>query len=37
LETRRIEKIEKVNEMFCKITLGIPNTSANGACVRDLG
>jgi hypothetical protein len=31
------KEIEKVHEMFCKRILGIPSTTANGVCVRELG
>jgi hypothetical protein len=30
------EEIEKVYEMFCKRIFGVPSTTANGACVREL-
>jgi IS1 family transposase len=31
------KEIEKVHEMFCKRIFGLPNTTVNGACVRELG
>jgi hypothetical protein len=31
------EKIEKVQEIFCKRIFGVPSTAANGACVTELG
>jgi IS1 family transposase len=27
----------KVHELFCKKVMGMPNTAANGACVKEFG
>jgi hypothetical protein len=31
------KEIGKVHELFCKRVMGMPNTAANGACVKELG
>jgi hypothetical protein len=31
------KEIGKVHELFCKTVMGMPNTAANGACVKELG
>jgi hypothetical protein len=32
-----MEEIGKVHELFCKRIMVMPNTAANGACVKELG
>jgi hypothetical protein len=31
------QEIGKVHELFCKRVMGMPNTAANGVCVKELG
>jgi hypothetical protein len=31
------KEIGKVHNLFCKSVMGMPNTAANGACVKELG
>jgi hypothetical protein len=31
------KEIGQVHELFCKRIMGMPNTAANGACVKELG
>jgi hypothetical protein len=31
------KEIGKVHELFCKRVMGTPNTTANGACAKELG